>query len=185
KHNIRWRIGKPKPLLRRLDHAWWQSKESQLLMFEQKANASKKTASQTIESSGEKILRSGRQAAVSLEQLLSAARAFLVRGKHEEAIVAFGLALEKDAGSAMAYIGRAVARHNAGSYEKAILDVDAALSLDSLNHQAYCYRAACYARLRQHDSAIRDYGQAIYFSPKNPQLYCSRAFCYEQMGLFE
>src|SRR5262249_43229701 len=159
------RIGKPAALLRRLDDAWRQSKENQLLMFEQKATASKRTTSQTIESRGDKTLRSGRQSAVSLEQLLAAARSFLVRGKHEEAIVAFGLALEKDAGSAMAYIGRAVARHNAGSYEKAILDVDAALSLDPLNHQGYCYRAACYARLRQHDSAIRDYGQAIYFSP--------------------
>src|SRR5262249_54597600 len=153
--------------------------------FEQKGNASTRTASKVMERSEVKMSRSGWNAAASLEQLLAAARSFLIRGKHEEAIVAFGLALGKDPKNATAYIDPAVARHNAGSYEKAILDVDAALNLDPFNHQSYCYRAACYARLQQHDSAIRDYEQAIHFSPRNPQLYCSRAFCYEQMALFD
>lgn len=96
-------------------------------------------------------------------------------GLHQDAIVAFEIALRLQPEYPEAYAGRGKAKAGLGHHSDAITDYDTAIELKPDFSNAYAYRGLAKVELGQYTEAIKDYDTAIQFEPDNGKIYVDRA----------
>jgi tetratricopeptide (TPR) repeat protein len=100
----------------------------------------------------------------------------LAKGRYVEAIIEYGVAINLDPKSVIAYYGRGntfLAQGGIGDYDSAIADYNEAIRLNPRFAQAYHQRGRAYYLNDDYDRAIADYGEAIRLDPK-PAAYTDR-----------
>ncbi|MDH4265659.1 MAG: tetratricopeptide repeat protein [Deltaproteobacteria bacterium] len=103
-------------------------------------------------------------------------------GKIQEAMEAFGEAIELDPKLALAYVTRGIGYGRIGNYQQAIRDFDRAIELEPKYADAYGGRGVTYGLLGDHRQAIRDFDRAIELEPKYPPAYTARGVIYAILG---
>ena len=101
-------------------------------------------------------------------------------GLHQDAIVAFEIALRLQPNFPEAYAGRGKAKAGLGNHSDAIADYDIAIELKPDYSQAYSGRGMEKVELGKYTEAIKDYDIAIQLEPDDAKIYVSRALAKEK-----
>lgn len=112
-------------------------------------------------------------------------QALLAQGRYDEAIVAFGRALEINPGFARAYIERGRVYGLQGQYDRALMDLGKAIETSPTDPSAYYYRGVAYHYQGQADQAIADFSKAIEFNVKHPPAYYYRGLALVAKGQYD
>ena len=107
---------------------------------------------------------------------------FQIAGNHQEAIIAFTRAFEKESNAAVAYYARGRSYWELGNMNQAIKDFDRAIELNPKFVEAYERRGVSYARIDKHEQAIKDFDKAIELNPKLAVAYSNRGAVHERLG---
>ncbi|MCC6188687.1 MAG: tetratricopeptide repeat protein [Anaerolineales bacterium] len=110
------------------------------------------------------------------------AEAYRHTGRGEEALRHYGLALQKDAGFAAAFWGKALVELGQNSRTQAMADFDRALASDPAFVPAYLDRAAYLAATGNITGTIADLEQARLLAPTNALVQASLALAYVEAG---
>jgi serine/threonine protein kinase len=103
-------------------------------------------------------------------------------GRYQEAIDAFGQALQDDPGNVTAYINRGLAYIALHDFQQAIIDCNHALVRSPHNAIAYNNRGRSYFFLGDYLHAITDHTRAIELAHDLAVAYAGRAQAYEELG---
>ena len=106
-------------------------------------------------------------------------------GLHQDAIVAFEIALRLKPNYPEAYAGRGKAKVGLGHYSEAIADYDTAIKLKPNYSDAYSGRGLAQVQIGQYTEAIKDYDTAIQFEPDDAEIYLSRALAKEKSEQYD
>jgi len=104
--------------------------------------------------------------------------------KYDEAIDAYGKAIEFDIYYTKAYNNRGIAYAKKEQYDKAILDYSKAIEIDPTYAKAYYNRGIAYRKKGQNDRAIEDYNKAIEIDPNYAKAYNNRGNIYKNNGQY-
>lgn len=115
--------------------------------------------------------------------LVGTGDALYENGNYEDAIAAYGRAVNLDPSGVIAFINRGKAYLENGEYEKAIEDFEKALSLDPQNATLYVNRASALALKGDHASAVRDYDSALQLNPDLDDVYYNRGTALLRQGM--
>jgi tetratricopeptide (TPR) repeat protein len=107
---------------------------------------------------------------------------FTYLGRNEDALGAFGAAIELGDHSADAYLDRAVILGELGRHHEALDAANQALSLQSDNAEAAAIRGAIYHRIGHYDEAMADLGDAINRDDGLARAFISRGTIYLERG---
>ena len=92
----------------------------------------------------------------SAEKVLKQADEYMLDGKTQQAITAYGRAIEADPSCEKAYIGRAMLYNESGEAKKAFADYSKAIELGTRSSYAYEERAKIYRAYGKEDKARLD-----------------------------
>ncbi|WP_225834148.1 ATP-binding protein [Streptomyces sp. NK08204] len=95
-------------------------------------------------------------------------------GAYDEALAAYGKAIELDRGLARAYRGRALAHGELGDYGAALADIEQAVALAPDYPWSHAVRGEYHRMLRHHDEAIQHLDEAIRLDPTSDFAWASR-----------
>ncbi len=119
---------------------------------------------------------------LSASEWLDKANKFFNEYAYQDAVDAFGKAMELDPKNVYAYHGRGDAYSILGNHQQAIADFTRAIELDPKDVSGYTSRADAYQELGDYEQAAANYSKAIELDPKDPNSIGSRAFAYQQLG---
>lgn len=102
--------------------------------------------------------------------------------RHEEAVAAFGKAIELAPNDAEALAHRALALVKAGEPLRAMEDASVAIRLDDTDSMAWCVRATAYLANSQYDKALADCQRTIRLDSKNGEAYRLRGLAFAGLG---
>jgi len=119
---------------------------------------------------------------LTVAELFEKGYSFHTSGSYNDAIYAYGKAIELDPKYAMAYNNRGAVYDNIGNYSQAIKDFDKAIELSPNYAIAYYNRGGAYKSLGNYSQAIKDYDRAIDLNPKYVEAYYNRGNAYGSLG---
>lgn len=102
-----------------------------------------------------------------------------------DAVAAFSLTIEADAGNARAYNNRGVCHFYLGDLDRAITDYTDAIRLDPAFAEAYKNRGGAWFYKKAYQDALADYSQALALEPDDAQAYYYRAVNRFFLGEYE
>ena len=103
-------------------------------------------------------------------------------GRNEDALAAFGAAIELGDHGADAYLGRAVILNALGRHDEALDAANQALRLEPDNARATGIRGDTYRELERYDEAMTDLNDAINRDHEFPWAFISRGEVYRERG---
>ena len=106
------------------------------------------------------------------------------QGRTQDAIAAYGRAIELEPGFAQAYVNRGSIFYRTGLHQKAIQDLNQALSLQSNHPDALLNRGAVYLALGQYEQAMPDLDAAIRLAPESAAAHYNRAIADFHLGQY-
>lgn len=105
------------------------------------------------------------------------------RGDLDEAILAYGEALELDSTSTVAFMNRGAAFLRKGDVDRAIEDFGRVLELEPRNPLSYINRGCALALNEEWEAAIDDFSRAIELAPDTGEAYLNRAIACLKQGI--
>ncbi len=121
-------------------------------------------------------------AAVSIEQLVSAADSAFQQGKYAEAITQLDNAIKMDSKRADVFERRGNAQAKLEDYAKAAADFTDALALNPSSIRDRINRAFAYYQSERYEEAAQDYSSVLSADSKYADAYFGRALCLRQLG---
>jgi len=119
---------------------------------------------------------------LTVAELFEKGYSFHTSGSYNDAIYAYGKAIELDPKYAMAYNNRGAVYDNIGNYSQAIKDYDRAIDLNPKYVEAYYNRGNAYGSLGNYSQEIKDYDKAIELNPNDEEAYNNRGAAYRSLG---
>ena len=104
------------------------------------------------------------------------------RGKYEEVIADYDMAIRLDPNDSETYHQRGLAKFQLKRHEEAIVDFDAALEINPDNAEVYYDRGLAKYQLERDEEAIVDFDTALEINPDNAEIYSWRAMAKVQIG---
>jgi Flp pilus assembly protein TadD len=107
------------------------------------------------------------------------------QGRYDRAVAEYTEAIRIEPRSALAYMGRGVARAKAGRVKRAIADQTEATRIDPGLAAAFRNRGRDHWTRGAVKSALADFTEAIRLEPRDAGAYCDRATVYNRLGKFD
>ena len=106
------------------------------------------------------------------------------QGQYDRAVAEYTEAIRIEPRSALAYMGRGVARAKAGQVKQAIADQTEAIRIEPGLAAAFRNRGRDHWTRGAVKSALADFTEAIRLEPQDAGAYCDRATVYNRLGRF-
>ena len=104
------------------------------------------------------------------------------RGKYEEAIEDYDMAIRLDPNAPGTYYQRGLAKFQLDRHEEAIVDFDKALDISPNNAEVYYDRGLAKYQLERDEEAIVDFDKALDIDPDKAEVYSWRAMAKVHLG---
>jgi len=107
------------------------------------------------------------------------------RGRHEDAILEFDVALNIDPKAHFAYYNRGIVLQTLGRFADALASYDAAIALKADYAEAFCNRGNTLAEFERLDEALASFDRAIALKPRYAQALANRGITLQRLERLE